>query len=201
MLDLYLLNETFTNGSNHALLTFVSLASAINGIFLIISKNTFFCVIFLSIAGLSIIILLASQVGEYEQGVIQDSKQISDEKDKKRGSQLDLVHCPYVNELGTESSNKVFVWDKNDRSGTKLAALFFPSNNQTMQGFAGLVITQNSTTWDPINRIIKPKFPIARLTAMLANGDTIASNGQGLDFILPTPAAPSLARAKIHQNA
>jgi NADH-ubiquinone oxidoreductase chain 6 len=47
MLDLYLLNETFTNGSNHALLTFVSLASIFCGIFVIISKNPIVSVLFL----------------------------------------------------------------------------------------------------------------------------------------------------------
>lgn len=47
MLDLYLLNETFTNGSNHLLLTFVSLASIFCGIFVIISKNPIVSVLFL----------------------------------------------------------------------------------------------------------------------------------------------------------
>src|SRR6195952_291319 len=47
MLDLYLLNETFTNGSNHVLLTFVSLASIFCGIFVIISKNPIVSVLFL----------------------------------------------------------------------------------------------------------------------------------------------------------
>lgn len=47
MLDLYLLNETFTNGSNHALLSFVSLASIFCGIFVIISKNPIVSVLFL----------------------------------------------------------------------------------------------------------------------------------------------------------
>ena len=47
MLDLYLLNETFTNGSNHALLTFVSLASIFCGIFVIVSKNPIVSVLFL----------------------------------------------------------------------------------------------------------------------------------------------------------
>jgi NADH-ubiquinone oxidoreductase chain 6 len=47
MLNLYLLNETFTNGSNHSLLTFVSLASVFCGIFVIISKNPVVSVLFL----------------------------------------------------------------------------------------------------------------------------------------------------------
>ena len=47
MLDLYLLNETFTNGSNHGLLTFVSLASIFCGIFVIVSKNPIVSVLFL----------------------------------------------------------------------------------------------------------------------------------------------------------
>jgi len=47
MLDLYLLNETFTNGSNHALLSFVSFASIFCGIFVIISKNPIVSVLFL----------------------------------------------------------------------------------------------------------------------------------------------------------
>ena len=56
MLDLYLLNETFTNGLSHGLLTFVSLASSVCGIFVIVSKNPIVSVLFLiglflSIAG------------------------------------------------------------------------------------------------------------------------------------------------------
>ena len=47
MLDIYILNETFTNGSNHFLLTFVSLASIFSGIFVIISKNPIVSVLFL----------------------------------------------------------------------------------------------------------------------------------------------------------
>jgi len=47
MLDLYLLNETFTNGSNQALLSFVSFASIFCGIFVIISKNPIVSVLFL----------------------------------------------------------------------------------------------------------------------------------------------------------
>ena len=47
MLDLYLLNETFTNGSSHGLLNFVSLASIFCGIFVIVSKNPVVSVLFL----------------------------------------------------------------------------------------------------------------------------------------------------------
>jgi len=47
MLDLYLLNETFTNGSNHSLLTFVSLASIFCGVLVIVSKNPIVSVLFL----------------------------------------------------------------------------------------------------------------------------------------------------------
>jgi NADH-ubiquinone oxidoreductase chain 6 len=47
MLALYLLNETFTNGSNHGLLNLLSLASIFSGIFVIISKNPVVSVLFL----------------------------------------------------------------------------------------------------------------------------------------------------------
>jgi NADH-ubiquinone oxidoreductase chain 6 len=47
MLDLYLLNETFTNGLNHGLLFFASLASIFCGIFVIVSKNPIVSVLFL----------------------------------------------------------------------------------------------------------------------------------------------------------
>lgn len=47
MLHLYLLNETFTNGSSEGLLTFVSLASILCGIFVIVSKNPIVSVLFL----------------------------------------------------------------------------------------------------------------------------------------------------------
>jgi len=47
MLDLYLLNETFTNGSSHVLLTFVFLASIFCGILVIVSKNPIVSVLFL----------------------------------------------------------------------------------------------------------------------------------------------------------
>ena len=47
MSNLYLLNETFTNGSSHGLLSFVSLASILCGIFVIVSKNPIVSVLFL----------------------------------------------------------------------------------------------------------------------------------------------------------
>ena len=47
MLDLYLLDETFTNGSNSVFLNFFSLASILSGIFVIISKNPVVSVLFL----------------------------------------------------------------------------------------------------------------------------------------------------------
>lgn len=47
MLDIYLLNETFTNGSNHFLLNFASLLSVFCGILVIISKNPVVSVLFL----------------------------------------------------------------------------------------------------------------------------------------------------------
>ena len=47
MSNLFLLNETFTNGSNHGLLTFISLASILCGIFVITSKNPIVSVLFL----------------------------------------------------------------------------------------------------------------------------------------------------------
>merc|ERR1712113_187220 len=47
MLDLYILNETFTNGLSQNLLTFVSLGSIFSGIFVIISKNPIVSVLFL----------------------------------------------------------------------------------------------------------------------------------------------------------
>ena len=47
MLDLYLLNETFTNGLSNNLLSFVSLGSIFCGIFVIVSKNPIVSVLFL----------------------------------------------------------------------------------------------------------------------------------------------------------
>jgi NADH-ubiquinone oxidoreductase chain 6 len=47
VLDLCLLNETFTNGLNHGLLNLVSLASIFSGIFVIVSKNPVVSVLFL----------------------------------------------------------------------------------------------------------------------------------------------------------
>lgn len=47
MLDLYLLNETFTNGLSQNLLNFVSLGSIFCGIFVIVSKNPIVSVLFL----------------------------------------------------------------------------------------------------------------------------------------------------------
>lgn len=47
MSNLHLLNETFTNGSSHGLLTFVSLASILCGIFVIVSKNPVVSILFL----------------------------------------------------------------------------------------------------------------------------------------------------------
>lgn len=47
MSNLFILNETFTNGLNHALLNVISLASILCGIFVIISKNPIVSVLFL----------------------------------------------------------------------------------------------------------------------------------------------------------
>ena len=47
MYSLYLLNETFTNGLNHAFLNFLSLAAILCGILVIISKNPIVSVLFL----------------------------------------------------------------------------------------------------------------------------------------------------------
>lgn len=56
MLNLFLLNETYTNGSNYIFLNFISLAAILCGILVIISKNPIVSVLFLiglflSIAG------------------------------------------------------------------------------------------------------------------------------------------------------
>jgi len=47
MLHLYLLNETYTNGSSDSLLIFVSLASILCGVFVIVNKNPIVSVLFL----------------------------------------------------------------------------------------------------------------------------------------------------------
>ncbi len=47
MSNLFILNETFTNGSNYALLNIISLASILCGILVIISKNPIVSVLFL----------------------------------------------------------------------------------------------------------------------------------------------------------
>lgn len=47
MVNLFILNETFTNGLNHGLLNLISLASILCGIFVIISKNPIVSILFL----------------------------------------------------------------------------------------------------------------------------------------------------------
>ena len=47
MSNLFILNETFTDGSNQEFLNFISLASILCGIFVIISKNPILSVLFL----------------------------------------------------------------------------------------------------------------------------------------------------------
>lgn len=47
MSNLFILNETFTNGLNHGLLNLISLASILCGIFVIISKNPIVSILFL----------------------------------------------------------------------------------------------------------------------------------------------------------
>src|SRR3954466_2544248 len=47
MFNLYLLNETFTNGLNSVFLNFLSLAAILCGIFVIISKNPIVSILFL----------------------------------------------------------------------------------------------------------------------------------------------------------
>jgi len=47
MFNLYLLNESFTNGLNYSTLNFISLASILCGVFVIVSKNPIVSVLFL----------------------------------------------------------------------------------------------------------------------------------------------------------
>jgi len=47
MYSLFLLNETFTNGLTYAFLSFLSIASVLSGIFVIVSKNPIVSVLFL----------------------------------------------------------------------------------------------------------------------------------------------------------
>jgi len=47
MTNLFILNETFTNGLNYGIIDFISLASILCGIFVIISKNPIVSVLFL----------------------------------------------------------------------------------------------------------------------------------------------------------
>lgn len=47
MINLFILNETFTNGLNYSVIDFISLASILCGIFVIISKNPIVSVLFL----------------------------------------------------------------------------------------------------------------------------------------------------------
>jgi hypothetical protein len=108
MLDLYIFYETF-NGLNKVLLTFVSIAKAIDGNFVIVSKNIFVCALILSIAGLIFIILLATPIGEFKQGEKLDAKQTLDENNKNRGTKLVLAHCTHVVDSGVFRVNKQFV--------------------------------------------------------------------------------------------
>src|ERR1700710_1096195 len=47
MVNLFILNETFTNGLNYSIINFISLTSILCGIFVIISKNPIVSVLFL----------------------------------------------------------------------------------------------------------------------------------------------------------
>jgi NADH-ubiquinone oxidoreductase chain 6 len=47
MINLFILNETFTNGLNYSVISFISLTSILCGIFVIISKNPIVSVLFL----------------------------------------------------------------------------------------------------------------------------------------------------------
>ena len=47
MVNLFILNETFTNGLNYSIINFISLTSILSGIFVIISKNPIVSVLFL----------------------------------------------------------------------------------------------------------------------------------------------------------
>jgi len=47
MVNLFILNETFTNGLNYSIISFISLTSILCGIFVIVSKNPIVSVLFL----------------------------------------------------------------------------------------------------------------------------------------------------------
>jgi hypothetical protein len=111
MLDLYLLSETIIKGLNHCLLSFVSIGSAINGIFLIVSKNPLVSVLFLSIAGLFFIIHLAmpGNTVDFNHEQIQEVKPVVDQNDDNSGSTFNLVHSNTINSRGGITPNSQFV--------------------------------------------------------------------------------------------
>ena len=65
-----------------------------------------------------------------------------------------------------------------------------------MNGFTGILSRHTLDSWDPQNRVIKPKCSTAVLAAMGANGHIILSNGQAITFT-PTPAALPLVRLNV----
>ena len=174
MLSIYLLNETFTNGSNHSLLTFVSLASIFSDIFVIISNNPLVSVLYL-IGLFLIIFLFVSNIGlkaETKQEIKPEIKQEikPDQKEKVGGSTLNIVHSDHLNNRGLVIPNSQFLWDKNDPTGMKLRGLFFPKNMKWYGNKFGVVVPHSGRGWDSNSRLLITDVPTATVFAMIASG-------------------------------
>ena len=193
MLDIYLLNETFTNGSNHSLLTFVSLASIFSGIFVIISKNPIVSVILL--LGLFFIILLSVADTGLKNEIKQETK--PDIKDKEGGSTLNLVHSDHLNSHGLVTANSQFLWDKNDPLGLKLRGLFFPKKMKWYGNKFGVVVPHSGRGWDSQSRLLITDVSTAKVFTMISNGDSIQSNGH---TALITFSENGLSRIHVEEN-
>jgi len=197
MLDLYLLSETIIKGLNHCLLSFVSIGSAINGIFLIVSKNPLVSVLFL--IGLFFIIHLAmpGNTVNFNHEQIQEVKPVEDQNDDNSGSTFNLVHSNTTNSRGGITPNSQFVWDKNNPNNTRLGDLFFPNRLTTYNGKVGVIITHSGHGWDPHQRVAMVSIPHSRLLGYTNNGTTILTNGSIPNY---SPAPYGMIRVHIEEN-
>ena len=227
MLDLYLLNETFTNGSNHGLLTFVSLASIFCGIFVIVSKNPIVSVLFLiglflniagylmllgiNFIGLSyllvyvglvfILLLIIIHLATPSEGIKHEVKlEVKPELDVKEGQPnlpLNLVHCNMINSRGQVISNRQFVWDKNDPTGMKLRPFIFPITMKLEGTGYGAVVHNSAQGWDGNARLLMANIPSSRVITAIANDGSIQTNGLPAVII---PSENNMSRIHIQEN-
>ena len=225
MLDLYLLNETFTNGLNDVLLPFISPTSIFSlndsifslGAFagldpnwdgteiwldfyfkdsISIRDNVLLASVSVSIGIISIIFLSAPNL-ELKIEAKEEAKLDQGENNRNNGSTLNLVHSDHLNSKGLPIPNSQFVWDKNDPAGIKLRSLLFPKTMKWYGNKYGAIIPHSGRGWDSNTRLVIADVPTSRIHRMITNGDSIQTNGNPA---LITYSENDLSKIHVQEN-